>query len=212
MNSGSMYSGSMYSGSMYSGPSYYGGFGYDTYGGSSYDGGYGYGGYGYDMYGGSSYDGGYGYDMYGYDMYGYDMYGGDGYGDYSYGDYSYGEGSYGDGSYTGDDWSGPDGSLDCPTEFAKIHELEPSQVFTMIDKDGSGLLDEKEGFEALQCAVMAGAMTQEEAMGAFMFIGQFAGDDDKVSFDELDQAVKAMESMNEEDIETIVGAAMEEMM
>jgi len=197
------------------------------YGGSSYD-----GGYGYDMYGSGSYDGGYGYDMYGYDMngydmYGYDMYGGDGYGDYSYGDYSYGDysygdgscgdysygdGSYGDGSYTGDDWSGPDGSLDCPTEFAKIHELEPSQVFSMIDKDGSGLLDEKEGFEALQCAVMAGAMTQEEAMGAFMFIGQFAGDDDKVSFDELDQAVKAMESMNEEDIETIVGAAMEEMM
>merc|ERR1712156_233958 len=197
----------MYGGSSYDGGYGNGGYGYDMYGGSSYDGGYGYGGYGYDMYGGGSYDGGYGYDMYGYDMYG-----GDGYGDYSYGDYSYGDDSYGDGSYTGDDWSGPDGSFDCPTEFAKIHELEPSQVFSMIDKDGSGLLDEKEGFEALQCAVMAGAMTQEEAMGAFMFIGQFAGDDDKVSFDELDQAVKAMESMNEEDIETIVGAAMEEMM
>ena len=88
--------------------------------------------------------------------------------------------------------------------------MNATQVFDLIDKDGSGLLDEHEGFEALQCAVMAGALSEDEAMGAFMFIGEFAGDDDQVSLDELNEAVDAMENMSEDEIkETIMKAQME---
>ena len=49
-------------------------------------------------------------------------------------------------------------------------------------------------------------------MGAFMFIGQFAGDDDQVSLDELNEAVDAMENMSEEEVmEFMMKAHMEEM-
>ena len=90
--------------------------------------------------------------------------------------------------------------------------MDTAQVFDLIDKDGSGLLDEKEGMAALQCAMMAGALTEDEAMGAFMFIGEFAGDDDQVSFDELNKAVDAMENMSEEEIMEVITKAHMEMM
>ena len=71
----------------------------------------------------------------------------------------------------------PRPSPDCPP-MPKLNDTDTESIFNFIDTDGSGLLDEKEGFEALYCLVINGELTEDEAFAAGDLIGSFAGEDD----------------------------------
>ena len=54
-----------------------------------------------------------------------------------------------------------------------------------------------------------GWMTEDEAFAAFDHIGSFAGDDGQVDFDEMSDAVAAIEAMSDSEIAAAVdGASM----
>lgn len=74
---------------------------------------------------------------------------------------------------------------DCP-EMPMVEDPSVEEIFGMIDQDGSGKLNEKEGFEALYCLVIWGVLDEDEAFAAFDHIGSFAGDDDEVDLGEME--------------------------
>jgi hypothetical protein len=54
------------------------------------------------------------------------------------------------------------------------------------DTNASGSLDAEEGFNALFCAAEWGAMSHEEAMWLYEFLGDHANNDENGTADELD--------------------------
>lgn len=80
-----------------------------------------------------------------------------------------------------------------------VEDPSVEDIFNLIDTNGSGKLDEKEGFEALYCLVIWGELSEDEAFAAFDHIGSFAGDDDEVDLGEMEAAVKEMEAMTDKE-------------
>ena len=76
---------------------------------------------------------------------------------------------------------------------------DPEAVFDLIDQDGSGEIDDKEGFDALYCAVEYGMIDEGTARDAFKFLAVYAGDDEKLDIDEAAAALKALSSGSEEE-------------
>merc|ERR1711981_176738 len=74
---------------------------------------------------------------------------------------------------------------------------DPEAVFDMIDQDGSGEIDDKEGFDALYCAVEWGWIDEGMARDAYKFLAVAAGDDHKLSKDEAKAALKGLSSDGE---------------
>jgi len=54
---------------------------------------------------------------------------------------------------------------------------DPEAVFDLVDKDGSGKIDSKEGFDALYCAAEYGMISEEDAKAAFKYLAKAAGKD-----------------------------------
>lgn len=71
---------------------------------------------------------------------------------------------------------------------------DPEAVFDTIDRDGSGAIDAKEGFDALYCAVEWEMISEDEARGAFKYLAKAAGKDGKLSKDEAEAAMEALSS------------------
>ena len=82
---------------------------------------------------------------------------------------------------------------DCGEMPEGAKEAGPQEIFSAIDQDGNGGIDEYEGMTALNCAVEWGLATPSEAYGAFKVIAEHAGDDDLVQYDELMAAVATMD-------------------
>ena len=71
---------------------------------------------------------------------------------------------------------------------------DPEKVFDTIDRDGSGEIDAKEGFDALYCAVEWEMISEEDARAAFKYLGKAAGKDGKLSKGEAEAAMEALSS------------------
>ena len=86
----------------------------------------------------------------------------------------------------------------CPPEPSQADqdaaEDNPEAVFDLIDQDGSGKIDAREGFEALYCAASYGWISEEDARGVFKYLAKFAGDDEELSKDEAKAAFEALPS------------------
>ena len=76
-----------------------------------------------------------------------------------------------------------------------MEDAHPEDVFDMIDADGSGDIDEKEGKFALGCAVEWKILTVEEAEWAGEFLSGHAGEDGKLDKAEAQAAMEELESM-----------------
>ena len=81
-----------------------------------------------------------------------------------------------------------------PSE-SDMKAAEPEDVFDMIDADGSGDIDEKEGKFALGCAVEWELLTVEEAEWAADFLSGHAGEDGKLDKAEAQAAMEELEGM-----------------
>ena len=81
-----------------------------------------------------------------------------------------------------------------PSE-SDMNDAHPEYVFDMIDADGSGDIDEKEGKFALGCAVEWEFLTVEEAKWAADFLSGHAGEDGKLDKAEAQAAMEELESM-----------------
>ena len=81
-----------------------------------------------------------------------------------------------------------------PSE-SDMKAAEPEDVFDMIDADGSGDIDEKEGKFALGCAVEWELLTVEEAEWAGEFLSGHAGEDGKLDKAEAQAAMEELEGM-----------------
>ena len=77
----------------------------------------------------------------------------------------------------------------------EMDAAHPEEVFDLIDADGSGDIDEKEGKFALGCAVEWELLTVEEAMWAADFLSGHAGEDGKLDKAEAQAAMEELEDM-----------------
>ena len=82
----------------------------------------------------------------------------------------------------------PKCTLPKPTE-AEVATATGADVFTAIDTDSSGEIDEAEGDAALVCMVEWGVVSVDEALALKQYLGEYAGEDGKLSMSEAEQAL-----------------------